>query len=91
MVNDPVSSEPEVAFDPLQLPDAVHAVALVELHVSVLLPPLLTDIGEAESDTVGAGVEPPPTVTVTLSDAERPLPLVHVSVYVAVALSAPVL
>ena len=91
MVNGPVSAVPDVAFDPLQLPDAVHDVAFVELHVSVLLAPLLTDIGEAESDTVGAGVEPPPTVTVTLSVAVRPLPLVHVSVYVAVALSAPVL
>jgi hypothetical protein len=91
VVNAPVSCVPDVAFDPVQLPDAEQDVAFVELQVSVLLPPLLTDIGDAESDTVGAGVEPPPTVTVTLSEAVRPLPLVHVRVYVAVALNAPVL
>jgi hypothetical protein len=91
VVNAPVLCEPDVATDPLQLPEALHEVALVELHVSVLLPPLLTDIGDAESETVGAGVDPPPTVTVTLSEAVRPLPLVHVSVNVLVALNAPVL
>ena len=53
MVSEPVSCEPVVATDPLQLPDAVHEVAFVELQVSVLLLPLLTDIGDAEIDTVG--------------------------------------
>jgi hypothetical protein len=82
---------PDVAFDPVQLPDAVHDVAFVELQVSVLLPPLLTDIGEAESETVGAGVEPvPDTVTVVLACAVRPLLPVQVRVYVREALSAPV-
>jgi hypothetical protein len=91
VVNEPVFSLPEVAFDPVQLPDAEQEVALVELQVSVLLPPLLTDIGDADSETVGAGVEPPPTVTVVLACAVRPLPLVHVIVNVEVAVSAPVL
>jgi hypothetical protein len=82
---------PDVASDPLQLPDAVQDVAFVELHVSVLLPPLPTDIGDADSETVGAGVEPPDTVTVVLACAVRPLPLEHVSVYVRDTLNAPVL
>jgi hypothetical protein len=91
VVSAAVLSVPEVAFDPLQLPDAVQEVAFVELQVSVLLPPLLTDIGDADNETVGAGVEPPETVTITLSDAVRPLALVHLSVYVPDAFNAPVL
>lgn len=80
VVNGPVLFEPEVASDPVQLPEAVQEVAFVELQVSVLLPPLPTDIGDADSDTVGAGVVPPDTVTVVLACAVRPLPPVHVSV-----------
>jgi hypothetical protein len=89
--NAPVPSVPEVAFDPVQLPDAVQDVALVVDQVNVLPEPLPTDIGDAESETVGAAVEPPETVTVALSTYVRPLPLVHVSVYVADAFKAPVL
>jgi len=89
VVNEPVFCDPEVASEPLQLPDAVHAVAFVELQLSVLLLPLLTDIGDAEIETVGGCVELP-TVTVALADAVRPLPPVHVSVNVDVALRAPV-
>src|SRR5690349_217525 len=63
-VSAPVLCEPEVAIEPLQPPEAVHDVAFDELHVSVLLPPLLTDVGDADSDTVGAGVE-----AVTVTDA----------------------
>ena len=88
-LNAPVLCEPEVAFDPLQLPDAVHDVAFDELHVSVLLPPLVTDVGDADSDTVGAGV-----VAVTVTDAVRcvvPPEPVQLNVYEALALSAPVL
>ena len=47
---------PEVALVPLQLPDAVHDVALVDAHVKTLLAPLLTEVGAAVSVTVGAGV-----------------------------------
>jgi hypothetical protein len=79
VVNGPVLCEPDVANDPLQLPDPVHDVAFVELQVSVLLPPLPTDMGDADSETVGAAV-PPETVTVALARAVRPLPPVHVSV-----------
>lgn len=79
VVNGPVLCEPDVAKVPLQLPDPVHDVAFVELQVSVLLPPLPTDIGDADSETVGAAV-PPETVTVALARAVRPLPPVQVSV-----------
>jgi hypothetical protein len=92
VVKAPVLCVPDVVFDPVQLPEAVHEVAFDELHVSVLLPPLPTDMGDALSETVGAGVEPPPeTVTVALACAVRPVLLVQVSVYVRVALSEPVL
>ena len=54
--NAPVLCVPAVALVPLQPPDAVHDVAFVELHVKVLLPPLLTVVGDADNVTVGAGV-----------------------------------
>ncbi len=47
---------PLVAFAPVQPPDAVQAVALVELHVRVDAAPLATEVGAAASVTVGAGV-----------------------------------
>ena len=56
----PELSVPETAFAPLQVPLAVHAVALVLDQVSVLVPPALMDNGLADSVTVGAGVVPPP-------------------------------
>ena len=80
MNNAPVPSVPEVAFDPLQLPDPVQEVAFVVDQVNVLPEPFPTDIGDADSETVGAALEPPETVTVALSTYVRPLPLVHVSV-----------
>ena len=58
--NAPVLSLPETAFAPLQAPVAVHDVALVDDHVNVLLAPLLTVVGAADSATVGAGAGPPP-------------------------------
>ena len=85
--NAPVLCVPEVALLPLQPPDAVHDVAFVELHVNVLLPPLLTVVGDADNVTVGAGgwfV----TVTVTLAWAVPPAP-VQVSVNVALAFNEP--
>jgi hypothetical protein len=57
---------PAVAFVPLQPPEAVHDVAFVEFQVSVLVPPLPTDVGEADKVTVGAGV-----AAVTVTDAVR--------------------
>ncbi len=50
--------EPDVALVPVQAPEAVQAVAPVELHVKVVLAPLATDAGLAISDTV-TGVPPP--------------------------------
>ena len=66
VVNGPVLCEPDVANDPLQLPDPVHDVAFVEVHVSVLVPPLATEVGDADNETVGAGV-----AAVTVTDAVR--------------------
>ena len=74
-----IASEPEVAFDPLQAPDALHAVALAVDQVRVVSLPARTDSGSADKFTValgnGGGVgseEPPPppppheTRTITL-------------------------
>ncbi len=56
--------EPLVAKAPLQPPDAVHAVALVDVHVNVELALVATVVGAALKDTVGggaaAGLSPPP-------------------------------
>ncbi|MBS0375267.1 MAG: hypothetical protein JSR73_11855 [Proteobacteria bacterium] len=60
----PVEVEPLVGSDPLQPPEAVQAVASVELQVSVDAEPLVTVVGLAVSVTVGAGggvvFDPPP-------------------------------
>jgi hypothetical protein len=63
---------PLVPSAPLQPPDAVQAVALVETQIRVDVPPLATVLGLAVSVTAGAGV-----VTVTVADcaALPPLPL----------------
>jgi hypothetical protein len=66
---------------------AVHDVALVELHVSVELPPLATEVGFAVNVTVGAGT----TVTVAVATLLVPPEPVQVSVYDVVAVRAPVL
>jgi hypothetical protein len=75
-VRAPVDSEPLVGMLPDQPPVAAQAVALVEDHDRVELPPLVTVAGLALRETVGAGV-----VTVTVADcaALPPVP-VHVSV-----------
>src|SRR3954468_7282620 len=62
---------PLVAFDPDQPPDAVHAVALVLVHVSCVVPPLATLAGDTLKLTVGA----PMRVTVFESLAEPPAPV----------------
>ena len=51
---------------PLQPPEALQLVALVELQVSVEDPPLATFIGFAVSVTVGAGGGGDVTVTVVV-------------------------
>jgi hypothetical protein len=88
-LNAPVFTLPKVAFAPLHAPDAVHAVALVDDHVNVLLAPLLTAVGAADNVTVGAGVEPA-TAMDALANAVPPAP-VQLSVYAALAFNAPVL
>jgi len=70
----PVPWVPETAFVPPQPPDAVQDVALVDDHVNVLLPPLATEVGDADNETVGAGVALV-TVTVTLRCVVPPAPV----------------
>ena len=50
-VSAPVLCEPLVALVPLQPPEAVHEVALVEDQVSAVVPPEATDVGEADNVT----------------------------------------
>ena len=67
-----VVSEPAVASEPFQPPEAVQAVALVDDQVSDDAAPLLIVVGLAAKVTVGAG-----EVTDTVADcaAVPPLPL----------------
>ena len=67
-----VVCEPAVAFEPLQPPEAVQEVALVDDQVNAEVAPLLTVAGFAVKVTAGAGV-----VTDTIADcaALPPLPL----------------
>ena len=46
--------EPLMALLPLQAPDAVQAVAFVADQVSIALVPLVTELGAAPIETVGA-------------------------------------
>jgi hypothetical protein len=84
-----VLDEPEVAFVPLQPPDAVHDVALVDDQLSVLLLPLLMLVGDAVNSTVSADVALL-TVTVALAWVVPPDP-VQLSVNVLATVIAPVL
>jgi hypothetical protein len=80
---------PLAALVPLQPPEAVHNVALVDIQVSVDEPPLAMVGGLAIRVAVGTGL----VVTVTVTGAAELLPPApaHVNEYVAVALNAPVL
>jgi hypothetical protein len=49
-----VALEPDTPSVPLQPPDAVQLLALAADHVSVVLDPDVTDVGEAENVRVGA-------------------------------------
>jgi hypothetical protein len=66
---------------------AVQDVALVELHVSVDVPPLAIDVGFAVSVTVGAGT----TVTVAVATLLVPPAPLQLNEYDVVAVSALVL
>ena len=85
-VSAPVDWLPLVAFVPVQPPDAVQPVALVELHVNVADAPEATLVGFAVRVTVGAA---PCTATVTLPCPDPPGP-VQVSAKFVVVVSAPV-
>jgi hypothetical protein len=87
IVRDPVLCVPLVGLVPLQLPEAVHEVALVEVHVSVDAPPLATEVGFADSVTVAV----PGTVTVAAATLLVPPAPTQVKEYVVVAVSATVL
>jgi hypothetical protein len=87
-VSAPVPRLPLVVGNvPLQPPEAVQAVALVELQVSVDVPPGATTVGLAVKVAVGAGS----TVTVAVAAALVPPGPVQLSEYDVVAVSAPVL
>ena len=73
-VNAPVPCEPDVDFDPLHPPDAVQDVAFVLDQVNVLLPPLVTDVGDAANETVGAVPGEDETATVTFAARDPPAP-----------------
>jgi hypothetical protein len=67
-----VVCEPVVALEPLQPPEAVQAVALVDDQANDDVAPLFTVVGFAVNVTVGAAAE---TVTVADCTALPPLPL----------------
>jgi hypothetical protein len=54
-VSAPLDWLPEVALLPDHEPEAVHEVALVDDQLRVEDAPLATEVGFAESDTVGTG------------------------------------
>jgi hypothetical protein len=72
---------------PVQPPEAVHAVALVELQVSADVPPLATVVGLAVSVAVGTGA----IVTVAVAGWLEPPGPVQLSENVVAAVSCPVL
>jgi hypothetical protein len=73
-----VTSEPLVAFAPLQPPEAVQEVAFDEVQVSVVVAPEATLVGLAVSVTLGGGVAgglgppPPPPPPHAAMTAEQP-------------------
>lgn len=81
--------EPVGAKVPVQPPDAVHDVALVELHVRVEEPPMATVVGLAVNTTVGTATAV--TVTAAVAGALAPPAPEHTSEYEVLAVSAPVL
>lgn len=78
---------PERLFEPLQPFEATHALALVELQVSVEVAPTCTVRGDALSATVGAGGGGTTTgITFTVTDSVVvPFAFLHESEYVVVA------
>jgi hypothetical protein len=70
---------PEVAFEPLHAPPAVHDVVLVDDQLSCVLPPDITFDGLAARLTVGTGGGADITITVAERLIDPPTP-VHCSV-----------
>jgi hypothetical protein len=87
VVNAPVFTVPLADFVPLQPPEAVQDVALVELQVKVDDPPLAMVDGLAIRVAVGAEA----MVTVAAVGLLMPPVPVHVNEYVVLAVRAPVL
>jgi hypothetical protein len=85
-VSGPIDCVPAAAFAPVQSPLAAQAFALVELQVSVDVPPCTIAFGLALSATVGGGFGGM-TLTVTACDEVPPGPL-QVSVNAVLAVSA---
>ena len=77
---------PLIAFAPLQLPDAVQDVALLEFQVKVAAPPLATVEGFAVREAVAL----PGTVTATVAMLLVPPDPIQVKEYSVVAATAPV-
>lgn len=50
-------AEPVNGWSPFQPPLAVQLVALLVVQLRVVLPPMVTLVGEAVKDTVGAGFD----------------------------------
>jgi hypothetical protein len=75
---------PPLANAPLQPPEAVQDVALVELHISVEAPPLAIAGGTAVNMAVGM------TPTVAVAGALVPPAPVQIREYVVLAVRAPV-
>jgi len=84
-----VDSEPIVGFVPLQAPDALQAVALVAVQLSVAALPFCTVPGFAANVSVGAGTGGTLTLTVTLCVTVPPAP-VHESENALLAVNGPV-
>ena len=71
LVIGPTVVDPDNAFEPDQLPDAVQLVAFVVDQEIVDEPPMPTEAGDAEIEMVGTGFE---ATTITLFEAVPPRP-----------------
>ncbi len=70
---------PLAASEPVQLPEAVQLVALVEVQLRVAVLPETMELADAVKVAVGAGAV---TSSVTVVAAEFPFAFAHTSVYV---------
>jgi hypothetical protein len=77
LLSAPVDSVPEVGFEPLHPPEAVHEVASVDDHDSIVEPSTTTEVAAASRVTVGIGGGEPLTVTVALRIGLVPPAPVH--------------